>query len=287
MGTEYVVAQAHPPSLFVIHKRERTSPSEGEPVLSCSPTQTPCDAGILQFTPVTTTGMYYVLNDNIYQSPSLYTVINERIVSTNRSAADTPTATDILSRGLAQLTSLHALSSSLSLIKERKPHWTPESLYQWDIKPPPASALSSAGPDEVVSEHDNHKKGTADLKRSAGDIDEIDSIGLAAGTAAVDDGASDDDDDPPRPASAFNPLLFRALQTVASSLPDPPPAPVEPTRPNAVRFGTNDQLDGEDKKPATSSVPSASTGDKGAGPAQHHEAVQDSKRIKLVSTGKR
>lgn len=25
--------------------------------------------------------MYYILNDNIYQGPSLYTVINERLVS--------------------------------------------------------------------------------------------------------------------------------------------------------------------------------------------------------------
>lgn len=30
--------------------------------------------------PATTTAAYYILNDNIYQGPSLYTVINERVV---------------------------------------------------------------------------------------------------------------------------------------------------------------------------------------------------------------
>ncbi|KAL8276325.1 hypothetical protein RQP46_011291 [Phenoliferia psychrophenolica] len=97
-GSEYAVVHAAPPGLFIIHKRDRTSPTEAE-----------------------TTAVYYILNDNVYQGPTLYTVVNERI-----------------------LTSLHSLSTSLSLIRTRKPTWTPERLYEWDIKEPAPSAISAA-----------------------------------------------------------------------------------------------------------------------------------------------
>ncbi|ORY55555.1 MED6 mediator sub complex component-domain-containing protein [Leucosporidium creatinivorum] len=172
VGAEYAVVHAAPPSLFIIHKRDRTSPTEA-----------------------TTTAAYYILNDNIYQGPSLYTVINERV-----------------------LTSLHALSSSLTLLRNSKLSWSPESLYSWDIRPPAASAqldsavaAAEAAPDALEGER----------KRPREEGDEE--------GETVEGG--EDDEDTLRPAGAFNPLLFRALQSVAASLPNPPPPPVLPQPP--------------------------------------------------------
>lgn len=127
----------------------------------------------------------------------------------------------------SQLTSLHALSSSLSLVRQRKPRWTPEHLYQWDIKPPPAS--SSAAATATISLDDKvPANGHEDASVASA------AVKGEAATAAVVDRDDDDDDDAQRPSTAFNPLLFRALQTVASQMPDPPPAPVEPVRPTAT-----------------------------------------------------
>lgn len=54
----------------------------------------------------------------------------------------------------------------------------------------------------------------------------------------MEDGPAPDDEETLRPSEAFNPLLFRALQSVASSLPQPllppvlpqPPAPAPPPK---------------------------------------------------------
>jgi mediator of RNA polymerase II transcription subunit 6 len=56
-GIEYVVAHASPPDLFILHKRNRSSPHEA-----------------------TVLGAFYILNGNVYQAPSLFEVLNERIV---------------------------------------------------------------------------------------------------------------------------------------------------------------------------------------------------------------
>lgn len=56
-GIEYVVAHSSPPNLFILHKRNRSSPHQA-----------------------TVTGAFYVLNGNVYQAPSLFEVINERVV---------------------------------------------------------------------------------------------------------------------------------------------------------------------------------------------------------------
>lgn len=121
-GIEYVVAHAQE-GLFVIHKRERTSP---------------VDTRMLS--------VYYILNDNVYQSPSLYNVINERIFASE-----------------------HALTQALDALTRIKPTWTPERHYQYRIKEP-----------------------------------------------ETDEPEARDEDDEHKP-SAFNPLLFRALQATAAS----------------------------------------------------------------------
>ncbi|KAM0747270.1 MED6-domain-containing protein [Meredithblackwellia eburnea MCA 4105] len=181
VGSEYAVVHATPPNLFIIHKRDRVSPTEAE-----------------------TISVYYILNDNVYQGPTLYSVINERVV-----------------------TSLHSLQSSLSLLKENKPRWTPERLYEWDIKPPPSSTIVPL---------DGHEQGTSDrpLKRAREENDTSDpSKGVENGVG--EDGAEevqDDDDEVMRPPEMFNPLLFRALQTVAAELGpprEPPPPPPQGT----------------------------------------------------------
>ncbi|KDN45455.1 hypothetical protein K437DRAFT_262930 [Tilletiaria anomala UBC 951] len=55
-GTEYVVAIAMPPSLFIIQRRERTSDVETED-----------------------TATYYIINDAVMQGPDLYTVLGNRM----------------------------------------------------------------------------------------------------------------------------------------------------------------------------------------------------------------
>lgn len=100
-------------------------------------------------------------------------------------------------------------------------------MYAWDIKPPPIgqSAPIDAIPhaEEVVVEGET----PSSRKRSHSE-----GGGL--------------DEETERPATMFNPLLFRALQTVASSLPLlpgmdlPPPPPVVEPKPVApeVKEGT-------------------------------------------------
>lgn len=151
----------------------------------------------------TTTAVYYILNDNVYQSPSLYSVINERLVR------PCPSSSSSSANSLSQLTSLHSLSSSFSLLRANKPSWSPTTLYAWDIKPPHPSAVISAP--------------ALSLESSTPAIE--------PGTPAVVEETSAkrprEDDDAERPASTFNPVLFRALQSVAAGLPVPPMAPLQ------------------------------------------------------------
>ncbi|BGP20772.1 hypothetical protein JCM10213_008910 [Rhodosporidiobolus nylandii] len=164
-GIEYVVAHASPPNLFILHKRERTSPA---------------DAVVL--------GAFYILNGNVYQAPTLFEVLNERV-----------------------LTSIHAISTSLSSLTALKPAWTPETLYHWNIKPPPAStalpsaeAAAAAGSEDVAG---GEKREREEVEGEEGAAEKREKL---------------DEENEERPAEAFNPLLFRALQRVASRL-EPPP----------------------------------------------------------------
>lgn len=58
VGIEFAVTRADPPDMFVIEKRDRTSPTEVRPIAA-----------------------YYVLHNSIYQAPDLYSVISNRLLS--------------------------------------------------------------------------------------------------------------------------------------------------------------------------------------------------------------
>ncbi|KAH0838531.1 MED6-domain-containing protein [Lanmaoa asiatica] len=103
-GIEFALAHASPPSLFIIHKRDRLSPDQVRPLAA-----------------------YFIINNRIYQSPDVYTLLSNRLVLfslLSPSAAHSP---------LIQLTSLNALQSSLDLLRTYRPDYTPRSGFVWPI----------------------------------------------------------------------------------------------------------------------------------------------------------
>jgi MED6 mediator sub complex component len=94
VGTEYVVASAQPPSLFVIHRRERRSPTEA-----------------------TVVAAYYVINDSIMQAPDLYTMLANRLVS-DEAACCGRDSTGSESLLPFQNMTTHFISNSLSLARK-------------------------------------------------------------------------------------------------------------------------------------------------------------------------
>jgi len=86
-GVEFAVVHAQPPSLFIIHKRERLSPEETRPLQA-----------------------YFIINNRIYQSPDMYAVLSNRL-----------------------LTSLYSLESSLDILRKYKPDYTPRTGFAWPI----------------------------------------------------------------------------------------------------------------------------------------------------------
>ncbi|KAI0815332.1 MED6 mediator sub complex component-domain-containing protein [Irpex lacteus] len=87
-GIEFAVVHAQPPSFFVIHKRERLSPDEVRPMVA-----------------------YFIMNNRIYQSPDVYTLVSNRL-----------------------LTSLHSLQNSLDTLRQNRPAYTPRTGFVWPIK---------------------------------------------------------------------------------------------------------------------------------------------------------
>ncbi|KAI0786090.1 MED6-domain-containing protein [Abortiporus biennis] len=86
-GIEFALVHSQPPSLFIIHKRDRVSPDEVRPLAA-----------------------YFIMNNRIYQSPDVYTLISNRL-----------------------LTSLHSLQTSLSTLNQHKPAYTPRTGFVWPI----------------------------------------------------------------------------------------------------------------------------------------------------------
>ncbi|GAA5853234.1 hypothetical protein JCM9279_006270 [Rhodotorula babjevae] len=166
-GLEFAVSPLSRPQddLFIIVKRQRSSPDVA-----------------------TDLGAFYILNGNVYQAPSLFEVLNERM-----------------------LTSIHALSTSFSALAALKPAWTPQRGGAWDIKPPPPAVTSladasAAATDEPVPPADgDDAQGLAEDSLAAADSE--DKGVIVAKEVAVD---------AERPTDAFNPLLFRALQATAA-----------------------------------------------------------------------
>ncbi|GAA5916287.1 mediator complex subunit MED6 [Sporobolomyces salmoneus] len=168
VGVEYVISErdSKPPNLFIIHKRNRTSP-----------------------TTTTIISVYHILNANVYQAPTVYTVLNERI-----------------------LTSLHALESSMTDLIQLKPQWTPETLYHWNIAPPPSSLTTT-----------NALKSSLDADQSSTMEEEV------VDTQRVEDGEDEEGREQKkrkleegqreeRKPDEFNPLLFKALQGLGRKL---------------------------------------------------------------------
>ncbi|EJU01109.1 MED6-domain-containing protein [Dacryopinax primogenitus] len=89
-GVEFAVVHGRPPGLWVIHKRERFSPDEVRPLAA-----------------------YFILNNTIYPSPSLYSVLSTSLSTT-----------------------LHHLSASLALLRAQKPAYNPRVGTSWPIAPP-------------------------------------------------------------------------------------------------------------------------------------------------------
>jgi len=89
---------AQPPSLFIIHKRERLSPEETRPLQA-----------------------YFIINNRIYQSPDMYAVLSNRL-----------------------LTSLYSLESSLDILRKYKPDYTPRTGFAWPIVETPEKAGEGA-----------------------------------------------------------------------------------------------------------------------------------------------
>ncbi|KAI0639119.1 MED6 mediator sub complex component-domain-containing protein [Trametes polyzona] len=98
-GIEFALVHAEPPSLFIIHKRDRLSPDEVRPL-----------------------AVYFILNNRIYQSPDVYTLISNRL-----------------------LTSLHSLQKSLDTLRSHRPAYTPRTGFVWPIAEPPATDAAAAG----------------------------------------------------------------------------------------------------------------------------------------------
>ncbi|KAI6159599.1 MED6-domain-containing protein [Pisolithus thermaeus] len=86
-GIEFALVHAHPPSLFIIHKREKLSAHEVRPLAA-----------------------YFVINNRIYQSPDVYTLLSNRL-----------------------LASLHSLRSSLDTLRKYRPNYTPRTGFVWPI----------------------------------------------------------------------------------------------------------------------------------------------------------
>ncbi|GAW04744.1 MED6-domain-containing protein [Lentinula edodes] len=89
-GVEFAVVHAQPPFFFIIHKRERLSPEEVKPLAA-----------------------FFVMNNRIYQSPDLYTVLSNRL-----------------------LTSLYSIQSTLDSLRTHRPDYTPRTGFVWPIVDP-------------------------------------------------------------------------------------------------------------------------------------------------------
>ncbi|RDB28409.1 Mediator of RNA polymerase II transcription subunit 6 [Hypsizygus marmoreus] len=109
-GVEFALVHAQPPSMFIIQKRERLSPEEVRPLAA-----------------------YFIMNNRIYQSPDVYTVLSNRL-----------------------LTSLHSLQSSLDILRVHRPDYTPRTGFVWPITDPSlpveAAKKRTTGEDIIIAD---------------------------------------------------------------------------------------------------------------------------------------
>ncbi|THH23110.1 hypothetical protein EUX98_g8069 [Antrodiella citrinella] len=119
-GIEFALVHSQPPSLFIIHKRNRVSPDEVHPLTA-----------------------YFIMNNRIYQSPDVYTLLSNRL-----------------------LTSLHSLQTSMDTLRARRPTYTPRTGFVWPISDP---SLPEDGkkPDGDVREDAEEAAGQAPAESEA------------------------------------------------------------------------------------------------------------------------
>jgi mediator of RNA polymerase II transcription subunit 6 len=130
------------------------------------------------------------MNNRIYQSPDLYTVVSNRLVS---STYIMPT---ISLKPSMQLTSLYSLQSSLDILRAHRPDFTPRTGFVWPIV------------DTSVDNHANKKRGTSEEPSSSTD-DQPASSDPSAKRKAPNTLTA-----PKRPQN--NPLLLNAMRTTAA-----------------------------------------------------------------------
>jgi len=98
-GIEFALVHAEPP-LFIIHKRHRFSKDEVRPLVA-----------------------YFILHNRIYQSPDVYSVLSNRL-----------------------LTTLNALQSSLETLRKFRPEFAPRTGFVWPIvDDQPATNVNKSG----------------------------------------------------------------------------------------------------------------------------------------------
>jgi len=154
-GIEFALVHSQPPTLFIIHKRHRVSPDEVHPLTA-----------------------YFIMNNRIYQSPDVYTLISNRL-----------------------LTSIHSLQTSMDTLRTRRPTYTPRTGFVWPISDP---TLPEDG-----KKHDGDTEGDAEQcqGQSPAESDELpdDSVTKRKTTPPVGDGKKRQN----------NMLLFNAMRTTA------------------------------------------------------------------------
>ncbi|KAF8898421.1 MED6 mediator sub complex component-domain-containing protein [Infundibulicybe gibba] len=104
-GVEFALVHAQAPSMFIIQKRERLSPDEVKPL-----------------------AVYFIMNNRIYQSPDLYTVLSNRL-----------------------LTSLCSLQASLDTLRRHRPDYTPRTGFVWPIADVSQETNKKNNPEDGVS----------------------------------------------------------------------------------------------------------------------------------------
>ncbi|KAF9270525.1 MED6-domain-containing protein [Marasmius fiardii PR-910] len=117
-GVEFAVVHSQPPSFFIIHKRERLSPEEVKPLAA-----------------------YFIMNNRIYQSPDIYTVLSNRL-----------------------LTSLHSIETSLEILRRHRPDYTPRTGFVWPIVDPSLSSDGSKKQEDSNSVDDQEVSSTSNSK---------------------------------------------------------------------------------------------------------------------------
>ncbi|KAF5377514.1 hypothetical protein D9615_005133 [Tricholomella constricta] len=120
-GVEFAVVHSQPPSMFIIQKRERLSPQEVRPLAA-----------------------YFIMNNRIYQSPDVYTILSNRL-----------------------LTSLHSLQTSLDTLRSHRPDYTPRTGFVWPITDPslPTESTKKRTADDDIIHADEGTSSIASMKR--------------------------------------------------------------------------------------------------------------------------